>query len=98
MALLVPLVWVVRQVHEGLQELFFLLTEHPTVAAYLFQILLLPGVLLHELSHLVVAKLLGVRVRRVSLQPKVRGKKIQMGAVTMDRPDFLRGGMQGCRT
>jgi hypothetical protein len=90
-ALLVPLSWLVRQVHEGLQELFFLLTAHPTVAAYLFQMLLLPGVLLHELSHLLVAKLLGVRVRRVSLQPKVQGKKIQMGAVTMDRPDFLRG-------
>lgn len=90
-ALLVPLLWAVRQVHQGLQELFFLLTAHPTVAAYLFQILLLPGVFLHELSHLLVAKLLGVRVRKVSLQPKVQGKKIQMGAVTMDRPDFLRG-------
>jgi hypothetical protein len=91
LALLVPLLWLVRQVHQGLQELFFLLTDHKAVAVYLFQILLFPGVVLHELSHYLVAKLLGVRVRRLSLQPVIRRNRIQMGAVVMDRPDFFRG-------
>ncbi len=91
MLLLIPLLWIVRQVHEGLQELFFLLTGHRAVAIYLFQILLLPGVFLHELSHYIAAKTLRVRVRQVSLQPQVQGEKIQMGAVVMDRPDFVRG-------
>ena len=91
LVLLVPLLWFVRQVHAGLQELFFLLTDHKAAAIYLFQILLLPGVFLHELSHYLAAKLLGVRVRQVSLQPQVRGEKIQMGAIVMDKPDFIRG-------
>lgn len=89
--LLIPLLWLVRQVHHGLQELFFLLTAHKTVAIYLFQILLLPGVILHEFSHYLTARLLGVRVRKVSLQPVVQSDKIQMGAVVIDRADFIRG-------
>jgi hypothetical protein len=88
--LLVPLLWIVRWVHEGLQELFFLLTEHKLAAIYLFQILLLPGVILHELSHYLTAKLLGVRVREVSLKPEIHQDRIQMGAVVMDRPDLAR--------
>jgi hypothetical protein len=89
--LFLPLLWLVRKVHEGLQETFLILTGHKAIAIYLFQILLLPGVILHELSHLLVARLLGVRIRKVSLQPQVQGEKIQMGAVVMDKPDFFRG-------
>jgi hypothetical protein len=91
LVLLLPLLWLVRNAHQGLQELFYLLTEHKAVAVYLFQIMLLPGVILHEMSHYVAAKLLGVRIRKLSLQPQIRGNKIQMGAIVMDRPDFARG-------
>lgn len=93
--LFAPLLWLVRRVHDGLQELFFLLTDHRTAAVYMFQVLLLPGVVLHELSHYVVARFLGVRIRRFSLRPEVRGEKIQMGAVVVDKPDFIRGLMIG---
>ena len=93
--LFVPLVWLVRLVHIGLQELFFLLTGDASIAVYLFQILMLPGVALHEFSHYVTAKLLGVRVRSVSLRPKVKDGKVQMGAVSMNRPDFIRGVLIG---
>jgi hypothetical protein len=91
LALLLPLLWFVRQVHAGLQELFYLLTEHKVLAVYLFQVLLLPGVVLHEMSHYVAALVLRVRVRKLSFQPQVRGDRIQMGAIVMDEPDFLRG-------
>jgi hypothetical protein len=93
--LLVSLWRLVRHVHEGLQELMFLLTGDKAIAIYLFQILLLPGVVLHEFSHYLTARLTGVRVRKLSLRPKVQGGKIQMGAVAMDRPDFVRGVLIG---
>jgi hypothetical protein len=32
-----------------------------------------------------------VRIRKVSLRPDIKGAKIQMGAVVMDKPDFMRG-------
>lgn len=89
------LVWLVRLVQIGLQELFLLLTGDASIAIYLFQILMLPGVALHELSHYLTAKLLGVRVRSVSLKPKVSKGKVQMGAVSMNRPDFVRGVLIG---
>ena len=92
---LISLWWLVRQIHEGLQELMYLLAGDKTIAIYLFQILLLPGVVLHEFSHYLTARLLGVRVRKLSLRPKVQGGKIQMGAVAMDRPDFVRGVLIG---
>jgi hypothetical protein len=89
--LLGPLLWFTRQVHQGLHGLAWLLTGHEIVAVYLYQILLLPGVALHEFSHYLAASLLGVRIRKVSLRPDVQGAKIQMGAVVMDKPDFIRG-------
>jgi hypothetical protein len=89
--LLGPLLWLVREAHQQLQELFFLVTGHQAMTIYLFQVLLLPGVILHEVSHYLVAKLLGVRVRKISLRPDIKGQKVQMGAVVMDRPDFIRG-------
>jgi hypothetical protein len=89
--LLGPLLWFVRRVHVGLYELAFVLTGHATITVYLYQILMLPGVALHEFSHYLVASLLGVRVRSISLRPRVQGEKIQMGAVEIERPDFLRG-------
>jgi hypothetical protein len=93
--LCVLLAWLVRVVHIGLQELFFLLTGDSSIAIYLFQILMLPGVALHELSHYLAARLLGVRVRSISLKPKVSNGKVQMGAVSMNRPDFVRGVLIG---
>jgi hypothetical protein len=89
------LAWLVRLVHVGLQELFLLLTGDASIAVYLFQILMLPGVVLHELSHYLTAKLLGVRVRSISLKPNVSNGKVQMGAVSMNRPDFVRGVLIG---
>jgi hypothetical protein len=86
-----PLLWFVRQVHQGLHGLVLLLTGNHIAALYLYQILLLPGVALHEFSHYLAASLLGVRVHSLSLRPDVRGEKIQMGAVVMDKPDFVRG-------
>jgi hypothetical protein len=94
-ALLPPLLWLVRQVHQGLQELFFILSGDKATAVYLFQVLMLPGVVLHESSHYLTARLLRVRVRRFSLSPKIQGQKVQMGAVVMDKPEFVRGVLIG---
>ena len=82
--LLGPLLWLARRAHEGTQELVLLLTGHKMLAVYLHQILLFPGVALHEFSHFLAASLLGVRVREVSLRPDLQGEKVQMGAVVIE--------------
>ncbi len=78
-----PLVVLQRSLHRELQTVFYLLTRKPVVAISLFSMLFFPGVLLHEGSHYLMAKLLGVRTLRVSLIPRPikNGRKLQLGFV-----------------
>ena len=85
-----------RYAHRVLQEVALLVTGHADAAIFLYSIPLLPGVALHELSHAVVARLLGVRVRSVSLQPqRQRGGTVRLGAVEVLRSDNLRASLIG---
>jgi len=72
-------------------------TGNPQIALLIYFLLLLPGVLLHELSHWLVAKILGVRIRRFSIGPRtLRGsKQVQFGAVQIERTDPIREGLVG---
>jgi len=87
-ATLVPLLVLVRWVHQHLLELTFLLTAHKESTIYIYAVLLLPGVALHELSHYIAAIFLGVRVYQVSLRPTVRrDRSVRLGFVRMRQPD-----------
>lgn len=72
------------------QGLVLLLTGNPRIATAAYDLLVLPGVVLHELSHLVVALLLGVRVRRVNLFQFRQINDPRQGEVVIDRVDHLR--------
>jgi hypothetical protein len=85
-----------RFVHRRLQEVFLLLTGHAESATLLYSIVLLPGVALHEVSHALMAALLGVRVRRLSLRPEQqRNGVIRLGYVEVLRSDALRTSLIG---
>jgi len=93
LALLAPMTrWFAARV----QSLVLLLTASPTAALYVHFIVLLPGVALHEFSHWLSARLLGVRTGKVSLAPKARkGGAAQFGAVQLARADPLRESLIG---
>ena len=57
---------------------------------YFLAILYLPGTFLHEASHYIFAKLLGVPVGRFSLLPRFEGKGFVMGSVSIQKTDPLR--------
>ncbi|BCX05451.1 MAG: hypothetical protein KatS3mg053_3389 [Candidatus Roseilinea sp.] len=85
-----------RFVHRRLQEVFLLLTGHIEAATLLYSLVLLPGVALHEVSHAVMAALLGVRVRRLSLRPeRQRNGVVRLGYVEVLRSDALRTSLIG---
>ena len=85
-----------RLAHRMLQELALLLTGHSDVAIFLYSIPLLPGVALHELSHALMALLLGVRVKRMSLIPQRQAKGVvRLGSVEVLRSDPLRASLIG---
>ncbi|HID89541.1 MAG TPA: hypothetical protein EYP52_07520, partial [Anaerolineae bacterium] len=84
-AALVPLLIVERWIHRHLQGVALLLTGDPEMAVWLYALPLLPGVLLHEMSHALTAWFLGVRVGRVSVLPRRQGDRIQLGFVPVER-------------
>lgn len=85
-----------RAAHRRLQEIALLLTGHVDTAIYLYSIPLLPGVALHEFSHVVMAKLLGVPVRGMTLFPqRQRGGAVRLGSVEVLRSDNVRSALIG---
>ncbi len=85
-----------RYVHRRLHEVFLLITGHAEVSVTLYSIVLLPGVALHELSHALMAMLLGVKVRKFSLRPeRQRNGVVRLGYVEVLRSDHLRTSLIG---
>ncbi|MCS7220196.1 MAG: hypothetical protein RML36_03780 [Anaerolineae bacterium] len=76
--------WISRH----LQGIGLLITGHPEGGMVLAWLIFLPGIVLHEASHWVVAHLLGLRPSRLRVWPERRGKLVRMGYV-----DFRAGGL-----
>jgi hypothetical protein len=88
---LLPLLVLQRRLHREIQAIFFLITRRLDLAIMLFSILFFPGVLLHEGSHFIMARLLGVCTGRFSLLPRSLGNgKLQLGYVETASADWLR--------
>jgi len=93
LALLIP---ITRAFGGLIQGLVLLLTENATATVYAHFCLLLPGTILHELSHWLAAKLLGVRTGGLSIAPKAqRGGRVQFGAVKMQKTGPVRESLIG---
>jgi hypothetical protein len=85
-----------RFVHRRLHEFWLVLTGHTETATLMYAIVLLPGVALHELSHALMAVLLGVKVRKFSLKPERQGNGVvRLGYVEVLRSDTLRTSLIG---
>jgi len=96
LALLVPMIFIQRRVHFEIQAFFLLLTRRIEISLGLFSLLFFPGVFLHETSHFLLARLLGVRTGRFSLIPQVMsGGKLQLGFVETASADPLRDALIG---
>ncbi len=84
--------WISRRI----QIVVLRLTGEETVAQMAYYLLFLPGIVLHEFSHVVTAKLLGLRVGKVSLGPRRRDKySIELGSVTISRGDPFQESLVG---
>jgi hypothetical protein len=85
-----------RWLQQHIQGLTFAVTGDPGCAVRALFLILLPGVLLHEASHWLVANLLGVRTGKVSIGlGRMRGKHFSLGSVTVERSDPLRESLIG---
>jgi len=83
-------------VHRHLQGFFYYLSGGLEPALLLYSLVLLPGVVLHEASHWLAAKVLGVGTARVSVLPKLqRGGLLRLGYVETQKTDFVREALIG---
>lgn len=94
--MLLPLVVLQRLLHREIQLVFFLTTRNKPLTIALFSMLFFPGVFLHELSHFLMAKILGVRTGKFSLIPQsLETGHLQLGYVETEQTDILRDSLIG---
>ena len=86
---LVLLLLTQRWIHAHLHGVSLLLTGRPDWALYVYALVLLPGVILHEVSHFLAARMMGVRTGGISVMPRRQPDgTLQLGYV-----EYYRGRM-----
>ena len=94
--LLGPFLFIQRSLHREIQTTFYIITRHPTVTLIIFSLLFFPGVVLHETSHWLMARLLGVRTGNFSLLPRpLKNGRLQLGYVETEPTDVIRDSLIG---
>lgn len=95
--MLVPLIFSQRVLHREIQIVLFLGSGGSArFTMAIFSILFFPGVVLHEFSHFIMAKLLFVRTRNFSVIPKMMPEGyLRMGYVEVAATDIVRDSLIG---
>lgn len=83
--------WITHQV----LRLGHRLTRNEGAALIGYYLLFFPGILLHELGHIVMAWVVGLRVGKLSLGPRPRRNSVELGSVTVSRGGPLRESLVG---
>ncbi|HSH01471.1 MAG TPA: hypothetical protein VLL52_03060 [Anaerolineae bacterium] len=95
-----PFVWVIiiipfllmtqRWLHKHIQGVALLITKRHDWAFILYALVFFPGVVIHELSHWLMANLLGVRTGQISVIPQIKENGgVQFGYVEYYRTKGL---------
>ena len=93
---LVLLVMVVRLIHRHMHGIAYLLTGSEEIALVLYALPLLPGVVLHEFSHMLMAILLRVRTGGFSVLPRRDASgHVTLGSVVVEKVDVVRASLIG---
>lgn len=95
--MLVPLNILQRVLHREIQASLYVASGgNAKLTMAVFSILFFPGVVLHELSHFLMAKLLFVRTRGFSIIPKMMPEGyLRMGYVEVAQTDIVRDSLIG---
>jgi hypothetical protein len=96
LAALVLLVFLQRTLHREIQGTFLILTRRSGLTQAIFALIFFPGVFLHELSHFLAAKLLGVKTGGFSLIPQAQPNgRLRLGYVETASGGFIRDALIG---
>lgn len=87
-------------IQKRLQGLVVLLGGSRNLSIKLYSVLFLPGVILHEISHFIMAALLAVPTGEISIFPAsnpsaTSGSEVSLGSVKVAKTDFIRSTLIG---
>ena len=74
---------------------FYKLFKNQKITIYFLAVLFFPGVVIHELSHWLMAQILFVPTGRVEFMPQLRGNELKLGSVAIAQVDPIRRALVG---
>lgn len=80
---------------KSLSKVFLIITKSQKSAIGIMAILFFPGVVVHELSHLITAGVLFVRTGEIEFLPKIEGERVKLGSVSIEKTDPVRRAIIG---
>jgi hypothetical protein len=92
---LLALAWLSRQISLRLQAVVYFLLRSPGFSTLILFLLLLPGIFVHEAAHWLSARLLGLKAGKFRVWPKLQGKQIGMGSVSVQRGNLWQDSLVG---
>jgi hypothetical protein len=92
---LLTLAWLSRLVSLRVQAVTYYLTGSGDMTNVIIFLVLLPGVLLHESAHWLMARLVGLRTGKFRVWPNKQGNYIGLGSVSVERADVWRDSLVG---
>lgn len=79
-----------KQLTSLLFNFFYRITRSKKISIYLMSFIFLPGTVVHELSHALMAILLWVPVGKMEFIPQLIGSNLKMGSVEIAKTDPIR--------
>lgn len=79
-----------RQLTSEIYLFTYQLTNKERISTSFLAFLFFPGVVIHELSHYLCAKLLGVQTGKISLLPKREGEYVKLGSVSVVKSNIVK--------
>lgn len=95
LAELVILFFLSRTLTRHLSKFIVFIVRNRKVTIWFLSLLFLPGVVIHEISHLIMATVLFVRAGELELIPKITGDNVKLGSVQIQKTDFIRRSLIG---
>lgn len=87
---LVLLFFISKKLIKSLALFIFKITKSHNMVINILAIIFLPGTILHELSHLLVAGIMLVPVGEITVLPEIEGDVVKLGGVQIGRVDPFR--------
>ena len=82
--------------HREIQSFLLIVTRRPGITQVIFAIIFFPGVFLHESSHFLMAKLLGVKTGKFSIFPHAMPNgRLRLGFVETETGGYFRDALIG---